>query len=226
MLVMRAHLGRRVRLVFERSTPDPAPEEGVPTPSVPSHVLDFVAYGEDCLVAGRLRMAADRLTDMLNDHDEFQLSDVLVERLADGRSVEARDVVVMRDDLLLVNATGPRGNQDRRHRTRPHGVAIKLGPYHVRGYLHATHGTDPVAAIRRRRPMVPLTDAWLDYESGGAHQRHHVGTVVVNRDLMDWIVPAPVDEVELPEAPPDLPIPTKSGPLLKDFTGAVFDRST
>jgi hypothetical protein len=41
---------------------------------------------------------------------------------------------------------------------------------------------------------------------------------------MDWIVPAAVDEVELPEAPPDLPMPTKSGPLLKDFTGALFDR--
>jgi hypothetical protein len=223
---MRAHLGRRVRLVFERSDPVSAAEERIPIAVTPSHDLDFVAYGEDCLLAGRLRMAADRLTDMLNDHDEYQLVDVLVERLADGRSVEARDVVVTREDLLLVNATGPRGNQERRHRTRPHGVAIKLGPYHVRGYLHAAHGTDPVAAIRRRRPMVPLTDAWLDYESGGTHQRHHVGTVVVNRDLMDWIVPAPVDEVELPEAPPDLPIPTKSGPLLKDFTGALFDRST
>jgi hypothetical protein len=72
--------------------------------------------------------------------------------------------------------------------------------------------------------MVPLTDAWLDFESSGGHQRQHLGTVVVNRDLMDWIVPAAVDEVELPEAPPDLPMPTKSGPLLKDFTGALFDR--
>ena len=101
------------------------------------------AYGEDCVLSGLVRMAADRLTDMLNEHDEYLLVNVLVEGLAGDRAVEVTEVLVRRDELFLVHAAGPRGNQDRRHRTRSHPVAVQLGPYHVRGYLHVLPGIDP-----------------------------------------------------------------------------------
>jgi hypothetical protein len=39
---------------------------------------------------------------------------------------------------------------------------------------------------------------------------------VVNREQIDWIVPAVDDDVEMP----DLPLSADKGPLLKDFTGA------
>jgi hypothetical protein len=167
-----------------------------------------------------VNLASDRLTDMLNDHDEYQLVDVLVEGLSDERAVEVRDVLVRRDELLLVHAAGPRGNQDRRRRTRSHPVAIQLGPYHLRGYLHVLPGADPVQAIRRRKPMVPLTDAWIEFSAAAGRQRRRVGTVVVNRDQIDWIVPAIDDEVEMP----DLPLNADQGPLLEDFAGALFER--
>lgn len=216
-------LGHRLRLVFQpadRAASDGLTFEAGAPDTGP--ILDFAAYGEDCLLSGRIRMPADRLTDMLNDHDELELIDVLVEGLADGRSAEAPSIVVTRDDLLLVQATGPRGNQGRRHRTRPHPVALQVGPYHVRGYLHALPGSDAVAAITRRKPMVPLTDAWVDYDSAHGHQRHRSGTVVVNREQMDWIVPAQGEEIEYP----DLPIKTETGRLVKDFTGIIFGDST
>jgi hypothetical protein len=216
-------LGHRLRLVFQpgdRATTTGLATEVGPVDAGP--ILDFVAYGEDCLLSGRIRMPADRLTDMLNDHDELELIDVLVEGLADGRSAEAGRIVVTRDDLLLVQATGPRGNQGRRHRTRPHPVALKVGPYQVRGYLHALPGSDAVAAITRRKPMVPLTDAWVDYDSASGHQRHRSSTVVVNREQLDWIVPAQGEEIEFP----DLPIKSEGGRLVKDFTGIIFGEST
>lgn len=211
-------LGRRLRVAFRRDAPgaDAAPP---PSPAPILHPeVEFVAYGEDCILSGRVRLDADRLSDMLNTHDEFLLVDVLVERLDDARAVEVKEVLVQRDELLLVHATGPRGNQARRQRTRLHPLGMQLGPYHVRGYLHALPGSDPLLAIRRRKPMVPLTEAWIEYGSGPARQRRRVGAVVVNREAMDWVVPALDDEVEMP----DLPLAAERGPLVKDFTGAIL----
>jgi hypothetical protein len=213
-------IGRRLRVVFGRSVA--AATSGVAPASAASGAgqqVEFVAYGEDCLLSGVVHLASDRLTDMLNDHDEYQLVDVLVESLTGDRVVEEREVLVRRDELLLIHAAGPRGNQDRRHRTRSHPVAIQIGPYHIRGYLHALPGADPVQAIRRRQPMVPLTDAWIEFATAAGRQRRRVDTVVVNREQIDWIVPAIDDEVEMP----DLPLSADKGPLLKDFTGALFD---
>ncbi|MEX1169681.1 MAG: hypothetical protein WEE50_06030 [Chloroflexota bacterium] len=213
-------LGRRLRVVFGR------PDAAAPPPAAPARdaaragqQVEFVAYGEDCVLSGVVRLASDRLTDMLNDHDEYQLVDVLVEGLTGERAVEVREVLVRRDELLLVHAAGPRGNLDRRHRTRSHPVAIQMGPYHIRGYLHSLPGADPVQSIRRRKPMVPLTDAWIEFAAAAGRQRRRVGTVVVNREQIDWIVPAIDDEVEMP----DLPLSADKGPLLKDFTGALFE---
>jgi hypothetical protein len=206
--------------VVFRSSHAPADREpDVPRPATrSSQLVEFVAYGEDCLLSGFTRMDADRLTDMLNEHDEYQLVDVLVEGFS-GDAVEAADVLVTRDELFLVHAAGPRGNQDRRRRTRSHPVAIQMGPYHIRGYVHTLPGADPVQAIRRRNPMVPLTDAWIEFASPTGRQRRRVGTVVVNREQIDWIVPAVDDEVEMP----DLPLSAEKGRLLKDFTGALFE---
>ena len=213
-------IDRRLRLVFGRSAPvataSDTASHGI---TRPSQTVEFVAYGEDCVLSGVVQLASDRLTDMLNDHDEYQLVDVLVESLTGERAVEVRDVLVHRDELMLVHAAGPRGNQDRRQRTRSHPVAIQLGPYHVRGYLHALPGADPVQSIRRRKPMVPLTDAWIEFATPAGRERRRVGTVVVNREQVDWIVPAIDDEVELP----DLPLSADKGRLVKDFTGALFE---
>lgn len=212
-------LGRRLRVVFGRSASAERTEAPRPDPTRTTQLVEFVAYGEDCVLSGVVRMAADRLTDMLNDHDEYLLVDVLVEGLAGDRAVEVTEVLVRREELLLVAAAGPRGNQGRRHRTRSHPVAIQMGPYQVRGYLHALPGADPVQAIRRRQPMVPLTDAWIEFPPSSGRERRRVGTVVVNREQIDWIVPAIDHEVEMP----DLPLSAEKGPLLKDFTGALFE---
>jgi hypothetical protein len=66
--------------------------------------------------------------------------------------------------------------------------------------------------------MVPLTEAWIEYVSGKTRQRRRVGTLIVNRQLVDWIVPAIDDEVEMPEIPLSA---YPQGPLLKDFTDQV-----
>lgn len=211
-------LGHRLRVAFRQSDGvDDAGEAPAPVASLLPEV-EFVAYGEECLLSGRLRLDAERLSDMLNVHDEYQLVDVMVERLDGAPPVEVQEVLVRRDELLLVHATGPRGSQARRQRTRQHALAMQIGPYHVRGYFHALPGSDPVSSMRRRKTMVPLTDAWIEYAVGGTRQRRRVGAVVVNREQIDWVVPAVDDDAEVP----DLPVQVEQGPLLKDFTGSIL----
>ncbi len=181
-------------------------------------LLEFVAYAEDCILSGHLRLAADRLTDMLNEHDEIDLVDVMVERLDGLGVVEVKEVLIRREEILLVHATGPRGSQARRQRTRQHPLAMKLGPYTIRGNLHALLGTDPLVAIRRRRPMVPLTDAWVEYHGVDEHLRRRVAVLVVNRDQIDVIEHALDETIELPD------LPVQGGPLVKDFTGHIMGR--
>ena len=212
-------LSRALRIVLRRS-PEQAPI--APSPAEPAPIpwrqIEFVAFAEDCLVAGYVRLAADRLTDMLNEHEDLELFDVFVEDLATGRGMEATEMIVSRKELLAIHAVGPRGNQGRRRRMRQHPVAIQVGPFHVRGYLHALPGSDPIASFRTRRQMVPITDAWVEYTTGSTRQRRRVGTLIVNSHLVNWIVEAVDDEVEMP----DIPLSAYAyGPLVKDFTGQL-----
>lgn len=215
-------IGRRLRVAFGAQPPEAASPAGPAPLDPPLHpVVEFVAYGEDCLLSGHIRLAAERLSDMLNDHDEYELIDVLVERLDGTQAAEVREVLIPRDELILVHAAGPRGSQARRQRMRLHAVAMQLGPYHVRGYLHALPGADPLLAIRRRKPMVPLTEAWVELTIGGHRQRRQVGTIVVNREQIDWVSAADDEDLNLPELP-ELPVPGDKGPLVKDFTGQIL----
>jgi hypothetical protein len=212
-------LGRRLRIVMGLPVVEPPGEAAVVAPPLPPEV-EFIAYAEDCLLRGHIRMDAARLSDLLNDHDEYQLDDVQVEAVVGERVIEIKDVVVRRDELLVVHALGPRGERTRRIRTRQHPLAMQVGPYHVRGHLHALPGSDPVASFRRRKPMVPLTDAWIEYEQGGTRERRRVTTLVVNRQQVEWLAEARDDEVEMPDLLPNVP----GGPLVKDFTDQVLGR--
>jgi hypothetical protein len=176
----------RLRLVFGATHGGPSSIEGHGDASRAPWVR-FVAFTEDRRISGLIQLDGDRLSDTLNGHDEYQLCDVLVEHLADGRQEHADEVVVARDDLLAVLTDGPRGDPGRRIRTLAHDVTVRAGPYLVRGSLHAPPGIDPLASARRRRPMIPLSDAWVEFRSAGATMGSVVGTVVVNRATADWI---------------------------------------
>lgn len=208
-------IGSRLRLAFSRGSatevePVLAPAEA----RVPE--VEFVAYAEDCILSGHLRMPAERLSDLLNDHHEFELIDVLVEDLAGGHGIELRDMVVYRDELLIVHASGPRGNAQRRQRTRQHPIVAKAGPYEVRGYIHVLPGSDPIASLRRRKSMIALTDAVVEYTVGSVPQQRRARVVILNRDCVDWIVEGADEDVPMPDIPAE-----EGGPLAKDFTGQL-----
>jgi hypothetical protein len=189
-----------------------------PADPVAQTEIEFLGYGEDCVIVARMSLAAERLTDLLNEHDHYRVIDVLAESLADGTVFDLPEIDLRRDELMLVHATGPRGNPGRRQRTRQHALVAQVGPYLVHGYFHGVPGADPLDGIRRRKAMVPLTEASIEFVSGGALQKRRVDTLILNRELMDWVVEAEQESVEFPE----LEGPVATGRLVKDFTGVVL----
>ena len=81
----------------------------------------------------------------------------------------------------------------------PQHLAIKMGPYKVRGFFHALPGADPVVAFRRRKAMVPLTDAQIEFTLHGERREIRVDTLIVNREQVDWVQAMLPTQVEFPE---------------------------
>lgn len=175
---MIASIGSRLRLVLRQ----PSPSELAELPEI-----DFVAYSTSERLSGRVRLDSARLTDMLNTHREYVLVDALAERLPEGGSMVVPEILIRRSELALVRAGGPRGDRTRRIRTRTHRLVLRSGRYLVAGLLHSSDGEDPLAALRKREPMVPLTDAAIMFRVGPNIVEEPGGTIVVNRDLVEWV---------------------------------------
>ena len=173
----------RLHFILQRT-----PEE-VFEPDFASDVplVRFVAFGRHHRVFGWVRLRADRLTDLLNTHDELLLTDVEIESLEDGATRSVDEVLIRCSELIAVHASKPRGDEARRRLTRTHPIAIQSGNYLIGGYLHAPPGSDPIASMGERPLMVPLTDAWIEYWSGGERTKQSSGTIIVNREQVDWM---------------------------------------
>ena len=150
-------------------------------------LVRFVAFGRHHRVFGWVRLRADRLTDLLNTHEELLLTDVEIENLEDGAIRSVDEVLIRCGELIAVHASEPRGDEARRRLTRTHAIAIQSGNYLIGGYLHAPPGSDPIASVGERPPMVPLTDAWIEYWSGSGRTKQSSGTIIVNRERADWM---------------------------------------
>ena len=194
-------LGSRLRLVLR--------QPGIVRPgmALDSSVADlpeieFVAYSTSERLSGRVRLDSARLTDMLNAHREFVLVDALAERLPDGGSMVVPEILVGRHELALVRVGGPRGDRSLRIPTTTHRLVMRSGRYLVAGRLHSSVGEDPLAALRRREPMVPLTDAAILFRVGADIVEEPAGTIVVNRDLVEWVRQGELDarSLDLPHS--------------------------
>lgn len=217
---MRSKLKGSLR-IFLRASPAPG-SEGAPSGPPPLRVVGLTVYTGDSLAFGYLPLTAGRVTDLLNEHASFEFVDTYLESLEDRHGLSLRAVAIAREEILAVAVAGPRGDPTRRTRTRPIPVELRIGPYDVRGNIHVVPGTDPLISFRRRRPMVPLTEATIEWETPDGPRFARWGTVVVNRLLTDWIAPATRDV-----RPPDLqlaPEYDRTG-LAKDFTTPLLMES-
>jgi hypothetical protein len=171
-------------------------------------LLRFEAFLTSERLFGWVRLDANRLTDLLNAHETLHLHNVTFESLVDGSTRREDELVVPRSALVAVSVTGPRGDPALRRWTHAHPVAVQLGEFFLGGYCHATPGADPLASMLERPPMVPLTDAWLEYWPGGQRRRSWIGTMVFNRDLTDSIRVVTEEDLELGLMVPRTPSPS------------------
>lgn len=187
-----------------------------PVAADPAREIELWGYSEDCRLYGFLQLRAERLSDELNNAERLQLTSVLVVALDGSRAMEFKQLEVQRDELVAVRAAAPRGNAGRRLRTRPAPVAMRAGPFLIHGYVHIPPGSDPLMQFRRRKRMVPLTEGWIEYTANGQPHRARVGTIIVNRDFVEWI-----DHAKDAEVRAALPLEMRVDPRAKDLTGQI-----
>ena len=178
--------------------------------------IPFTAYADDCTVTGEVALPGDRLSDFLTSTVEFDVRKAAFHALDDGRVVEADSVAVLRDDLCVVVASGPRGSQERRLWTRQYPVRARVGPYVVLGYLHAPPTVDPFLSTDRR-PIVALTGCTVEYAEAGTVVRIESDAVLVNTRKIEKLEAASDQDVGL-ATKVELAVPVDS--RAKDFTGA------
>jgi hypothetical protein len=211
-----ARLSHPLRVVFQAG---PRAADAMPPASEapPAPVVQLTLYAADSVAFGCLALTSDRLTDLMNEHAEYEFHDLNLESLDGTRKVSVPTFAVAREELYAVAVAGPRGNPGRRVRTRPTPVEMHLGPYDVSGSLHVTPGADPIAAFHRRRAMIPLTDAMIEFASPDGRRRERFETVLVNRDLTEWIALARGSTERLPQR---LPVAVGGG-RVRDYTGEL-----
>jgi hypothetical protein len=196
--------------------------------------IDFAAFTADRRISGRMFLADDRLSDMLNSVGRIVLRDALVEDLVDGRPPVKGDLTVQIGDLVVVVGTGPRGGDTPRRRTVKRRVSVGLGRFVVSGELHLPadnprlpDGDDPAVVFAGRDLLVPLTAATITYDRNNVPQADDHEAMLFNRARATWIdvQPDAAAMAEVGDIDEAMPIGwTDRRPMYhRDFTKTVAD---
>ena len=176
--------------------------------------IEFTAYADDCLFHAHLDLPeGSRLTDHLNELDKVALTDVQLLALEDGHLVRQETLALDVYDIFAIDAPASITPTTQRIRTRTSRVEVELGPYRVLGHLHGPTSGDPFAAITRRKPMIPITEATVAFTLNGKARMRDVDVVIINRlraSLVQRVVAEPDKLADFGLAPVD--------PNAKDLT--------
>jgi hypothetical protein len=156
--------------------------------------IDFIAFTSDRRISGRIMLADDRLSDMLNAVPRIVIRDAEVDELVDHRSPRLADVTIAIGELLVVVGTGPRGSEPLRKRSVKRRASVGLGRFVLEGDLQypadsdgLPESSDPSVVLASRDLLVPLTDATVTYDRSGTPVSETFETVLFNRGRAAWI---------------------------------------
>jgi len=150
-------------------------------------LIPFVGYALGRRYLGYVECEGERLADMLNRSETIVVRESFVENFEDDTVTNLGDGEVNRSILYAVEASGSRGDTTRRIHTIRHRLQVQLGPYSALGLLHSLPGQMPLPYLQSGGPMIPLSDATIGFAGRGSLQLRDVGTLIVNRDLLDWV---------------------------------------
>jgi hypothetical protein len=133
-------------------------------------------------VRGVVDLPEGRLSDVLGEAQELSFEHVRLTALEDGRVIELPSLTVHLDELCLVVLEGDRGDSNKRIRTIAHRYAAEVGPYRVTADLHTIPTADPLAWLRRRGRIVPMTSGVIEFRLADGPIITDARVVAVNRD--------------------------------------------
>jgi hypothetical protein len=164
-------------------------------------LVPFIGYALGSRFIGYVESEGERLTDMLNRAESIVVRETFVESFDNDTVTNLGDGEVDRSILYAVEASGGRGEAARRIHTIRHRLQVQLGPYTALGLLHALPGQIPLPYLHSRGPMIPLSDVTLGFTNRGAMILKDVDTLIVNRDMLDWVRANELDAVAFPGVP-------------------------
>ena len=147
----------------------------------------FIGYSIGRRFIGHVDCGGDRLAELLNGGNSLIVRDAFVETFDEDTITHLGDVTVDRSTLYAVEARGRRGEEvDGIHAERRR-IHVSLGPYAALGLLPEAPDQMVLPLFDPNGPMIRLSDATLGYTSGGVPRLRDVNSLLVNRDLMDWV---------------------------------------
>jgi hypothetical protein len=167
---------------------------------------ELTAYAVDCVVRGSVDVPRGRLSDMLAAAEELSFERANLTALEDGRILELASLSVRLDELCLVVIEGDRGDAAKRVRTIAHRFLVEAGPYRITANLHTIPSADPLAWLRRRSRIVPMTAGVIEFRLAGEAAVGEANVLAVNRDhitsLLDAFARAQPADADLAPAMP------------------------
>jgi hypothetical protein len=164
-------------------------------------LISFIGYALGRRYIGYVECEGERLTDVLNRADSVVVRETFVENFLDDTVTNMGDGEVARSDLYAVEAGNGRGDSSARIQTVRHRLQVQLGPYTALGLLHSLPGQMPLPHLYERGPMIPLSDATIGFSARGALSLRDVGTLIVNRQLVDWVRAGEDEAMAFPGVP-------------------------
>jgi hypothetical protein len=188
--------------------------------------IDFIAFTADRRLSGRIMLADDRLSDMLNAVPRLVVRDAQVDELNEERTPRLADVTIAVGEMLVVVGSGPRGNEQLRKKWTKRRASVGIGRFVVEGDLGhpfddaLPESSDPSVVLANRDLLVPLTDATVTYDRLGKPMTESFETVLINRSRASWIdlaSPVTVEDLE------DTDLAPRRTRYMKDFTNSVAE---
>ena len=192
--------------------------------------IDFLAFTTDRRISGRIMLADDRLSDMLNAVSRIVVRDAQVEELTESFAPRVADVTIAIGELLVVVGTGPRGSESLRKKSLKRRASVGLGRFVVEGDLaYASDGPslpesgDPSVVLTSRDLLVALTDATITYDRADVPVTETYETVLINRARASWIDLSPAVFLDPDDAEDEEDAAVSRKSYVKDFTNSVAE---
>ncbi|CAN5606132.1 hypothetical protein BH23CHL7_BH23CHL7_12440 [soil metagenome] len=149
--------------------------------------VDFDGYSGDCTVHGQIDLPATRLSDALNRDGQVVVHGAWLRSFEQPTELQAGDQAFDVDDLFLIIAPGPAGEEQRRVRTVREAVRVEAGPYVVFGEMHSVPGIGGLRTFHARRGLVALTQCQAFFERAGQLELVAAPFMLVNSRLVDGV---------------------------------------